>query len=76
VGSECEAEHMPFLLEILTYDIQLQDEKSAEYVKLRPSKVIRSMKVFSEPLYKVDVLKVETPTNMNFVEGLGEETSV
>ncbi|WP_145467298.1 tagatose 1,6-diphosphate aldolase [Staphylococcus pettenkoferi] len=76
VGSECEAEDMPFLLEILTYDSQLQDEKSAEYAKLRPSKVIRSMKAFSDPRYKVDVLKVETPTNMNFVEGLGGETSV
>lgn len=76
VGSECEAEHMPFLLEILTYDSQLQDEKSAEYAKLRPAKVINSMKVFSDPRYKVDVLKVETPTNMNFVEGLGAETPV
>lgn len=34
------------------------------------------MKEFSNPRYKVDVLKVETPTNMNFVEGLGKEEAV
>ncbi len=27
------------------------------------------MKEFSKPQYKVDVLKVEVPVNMNFVEG-------
>lgn len=27
VGAECKAEHVPFLLEILTYDDQIGDEK-------------------------------------------------
>ena len=31
------------------------------------------MKVFSDPRYQVDVLKVEVPVNMNFVEGFTAE---
>ena len=30
------------------------------------------MREFSKPQYKVDVLKVEVPVNMNFVEGFAE----
>ena len=69
IGSECEAEDIPFFLEIVSYDGTLNDEKSAEYAKLKPRKVIEAMKVFSDPRYNVDVLKVEVPVNMNFVEG-------
>src|SRR5699024_11942403 len=39
-------------------------------------KVIRAMNSFSEPRYKADVLKVETPVNMNYVEGLGDKEVV
>ena len=69
IGSECEAEDIPFFLEIVSYDATLNDEKSAEYAKVKPHKVIEAMKVFSDPRYNVDVLKVEVPVNMNFVEG-------
>jgi tagatose 1,6-diphosphate aldolase len=31
------------------------------------------MKEFSKPRYNVDVLKMEVPVNMNYVEGYGEE---
>lgn len=34
------------------------------------------MNSFSEPRYKADVLKVETPVNMNYVEGLGDKEVV
>lgn len=69
VGSECENEDIPHYLEILTYDKDIEDTKSAEFAKVKPSKVIESMSEFSKPQYKVDVLKMETPVNMNFVEG-------
>lgn len=68
VGSECKEEDMPFFLEIVTYDA-VYDGKSSEYIKLRPHKVIDAMKEFSKPRYKVDVLKVEAPVDMNYVEG-------
>lgn len=72
VGYECEALGLPYFLEIVNYDANIDDAKGAEYSKLRPKKVIESIKVFDDPRYKVDVLKVEAPVNMNYVEGYGE----
>ncbi|MDO5088844.1 MAG: tagatose-bisphosphate aldolase [Leptotrichiaceae bacterium] len=72
VGSECLAEDIPFFLEILTYDSKIQDNSSTEFAKVKPRKVIEAMKVFSDKRYNVDVLKVEVPVNMNFVEGFCE----
>ncbi|AXY24981.1 tagatose-bisphosphate aldolase [Suicoccus acidiformans] len=69
VGSECEAEEIPFFLEILTYDANNEDNKGKEYAKVKPHKVNEAMKLFSQDRFKVDVLKVEVPVNMNYVEG-------
>ncbi|NBI42444.1 tagatose 1,6-diphosphate aldolase [[Haemophilus] felis] len=71
VGSECIAEEMPFFLEILTYDANVSDKK--EFARLKPRKVIEAMKIFSHSRFAVDVLKVEVPVDMNFVEGWGED---
>ncbi len=73
VGQETVEENIPFLLEILTYDDQIGDEKGQSYAKVRPHKVIEAMKAFSDEKYNVDVLKVETPVNMNYVEGFAED---
>lgn len=69
LGSECAAEDLPFYLELVSYDANNSDANSLEYAKVKPHKVITMMKEFSKPQYKVDVLKVEVPVNMNFVEG-------
>lgn len=76
IGSECVAENIPFFLEILTYDDNISDNKSREFAKVKPRKVNEAMKVFSEERFHVDVLKVEVPVNMNFVEGYSNEESV
>lgn len=76
IGSECEAEELPFFLELVSYDANNADSNSPEYAKVKPHKVIEMMKEFSDPRYGVDVLKVEVPVNMNFVAGYGEEESV
>lgn len=73
VGGECAAYDIPFFLEIVTYDAYIPDTKSEAYAKVKPHKVIKSMKVFSDPKYQVDVLKMEVPVNMKFVEGFGEK---
>lgn len=73
VGTECQAENIPFLLEILTYDDSIGDEKGEAFAKVRPHKVNEAMRVFSEPRFQVDTLKVEIPVNMNFVEGFGDK---
>jgi tagatose 1,6-diphosphate aldolase len=72
VGSECVGEDVPYYLEILTYDAEIEDSKSPEFAKVKPHKVNEAIKEFSKPQYNVDVLKMETPVNMNFVEGYSE----
>lgn len=72
IGSECLAEDIPFFLEILSYDATDADNKSAKFAKVKPHKVIACMKEFSKDRYAVDVLKVEVPVNMNFVEGFAK----
>lgn len=69
IGSECESEGLPFFLEILAYDESILDTTSVEYAKVKPRKVIEAMRVFSHERFGVDVLKVEVPVNMSFVEG-------
>lgn len=71
VGDECVAEDIPFFLEILAYDENISDASSVEYAKVKPRKVIEAMKVFSDPRFHIDVLKVEVPVNMKYVEGFG-----
>ncbi len=72
IGSECAAEEMPFFLELVSYDSKNSDNSSAEYARSKPHKVIEMMKEFSKPRYQVDVLKVEVPVNMKYVEGFAK----
>lgn len=76
LGSECAGEDRPFYLELLSYDAGIKDSASSEYAKVKPHKVIEMMREFSKPRYQVDVLKVEVPVNMNFVEGFGDKEIV
>ena len=39
---------------------------------MKPRKVNEAMKLFSEARFNVDVLKVEVPVNMKYVEGFAE----
>ncbi|MFB6468474.1 tagatose-bisphosphate aldolase [Cytobacillus sp. Hz8] len=76
IGSECVADDIPFFLELVSYDANIEDTKSKEYARIKPHKVIEMMKEFSKPRYNVDVLKVEVPVNMNYVEGYAENEFV
>ena len=76
IGSGCIAEDIPYFLEILTYDASDMDVTSREYASLKPHKVNGAMREFSKPQYNADVLKVEVPVNMNFVEGYTSEEPV
>src|SRR6266540_3850971 len=69
VGAECAAVDVPFFLKPLAYDDNLGDEKGFEFAKVKPKYVTAYMAEFSKPRYGVDVLKVEVPVNMKFVEG-------
>lgn len=76
IGSECQAEGLPFYLELLSYDANIIDNQSAEYAKVKLHKIIDIMREFSKPRYQVDVLKVEVPINMHYVEGYGKNESI
>jgi tagatose 1,6-diphosphate aldolase len=68
IGDECRANDIPFFLEFVGYEEGI-DEKGLEYAKKKPQIVRASMEEFSKDRYGVDVLKVEIPINMKFVEG-------
>jgi tagatose 1,6-diphosphate aldolase len=69
IGDECRANDVPFFLEFVGYE-DGADEKGLEYAKKKPVVVTESMREFSKDRYGVDVLKVEVPVNMKFVEGV------
>ncbi len=68
LGDECRANDIPFFLEFVGYEEGV-DEKALAYARKKPQIVIDSMKEFSKERYGVDVLKVEVPVNMKYVEG-------
>lgn len=72
IGSECLAEDFPFFLELVSYDGNDSDTSTKAYALKKPHKVIDMMKEFSDPRYGVDVLKVEVPVNMQYVEGFAD----
>lgn len=69
IGGECKAEDVPFFLEPICYNDALGDPKGLEFAKAKPAMVKAYMAEFSKPEYGVDVLKVEAPVNMDYVEG-------
>jgi tagatose 1,6-diphosphate aldolase len=68
IGDECRANDIPFFLEFVGYE-EGADEKGLGFAKKKPEIVMASMAEFSKDQYGVDVLKVEVPVNMKFVEG-------
>src|SRR6201991_1055227 len=69
IGDECLAHDIPFFLEFVGYDAEGGDEKSVAYAKKKPEIVSGSMAEFGKARYNVDVLKVEVPVEMSYVEG-------
>jgi tagatose 1,6-diphosphate aldolase len=68
IGDECRANDIPFFLEFVGYE-EGADEKGFEFAKKKPDIVTRSMEEFTKDRYGVDVMKVEVPINMKFVDG-------
>jgi tagatose 1,6-diphosphate aldolase len=68
IGDECMANDIPFFLEFVGYE-EGADEKGLDYAKRKPEIVTKTMQEFTKDRYGVDVMKVEVPVNMKFVEG-------
>src|SRR2546421_6638543 len=69
IGAECRAYDVPFFLEPLAYSDEVGDETGFEFAKVKPAKVKKYMEEFSKQQYGIDILKVEIPVNMRYVEG-------
>jgi tagatose 1,6-diphosphate aldolase len=67
IGDECRANDIPFFLEFVGYEEGI-DEKGLEFAKKKPAIVKASMAEFTKDRYCVDIMKVEVPVNMKFVE--------
>jgi tagatose 1,6-diphosphate aldolase len=70
IGAECMAVDVPFFLEPITYDDEIGDEKGLAFAKKKPEYVRMAMEEFSKARYGVDILKVEIPVNVKFVQGM------
>src|SRR5437588_7374188 len=68
IGDECRACDILFFMEVVG-DEEGIDEKGLEFAKKKPEIVLGSMAEFTKDRYGVDVMKVEVPVNMKFVEG-------
>ena len=65
VGDECVKHDLPFLLELVSYALE-GTTKSVEFASQKPDLVIRSVKEFTDPSYKVDILKLEFPADLKY----------
>ena len=68
IGDECRANDIPFILELLGYDLQ-GNGKKLRYAKEKPEMVIRSIEEYTKDRYGVDLLKLEVPIDMHFTSG-------
>lgn len=64
VGEECRAANLPFLLELVSYDLTGAGADSEDFARQKPDLVVRSAQEFSDPVYSVDVLKLEFPADL------------
>lgn len=70
IGRECEANDVRYLVEPLVYHRGLETGTAA-FAKAKPELVRRATEAFAAPAMKADVLKVEVPVDLNFVDGFG-----
>ncbi|WP_299780522.1 tagatose 1,6-diphosphate aldolase [uncultured Roseobacter sp.] len=70
IGGRCRAAGIRYLMEPLVYHPDLA-AGTAEYAAQKPDLVRRATDVFADPRFQVDVLKVEIPVDLSFVEGFG-----
>jgi tagatose 1,6-diphosphate aldolase len=64
VGKACRRYDIPYLFELLVYSFPGEDQHTAEYVEQaakRSDHVIESVETFADPVYGVDVFKLESP---------------
>lgn len=76
LGDEARSADIPVFVEPIVYDNEVTNDKSPEFAKLKPQKVIKTIKEFTKDRYHIDVLKVEVPVAFNYVEGFNDRNPV
>lgn len=71
IGAQCRELDLKFLMEPLVYHPDIEPGTRA-YAEIKPDLVRRATKIFAAPRFCADVLKVEVPVDLDFVEGFGE----
>jgi len=71
IGQQCADLNLRYLMEPLVYHPTIQPG-TLEYAQIKPDLVRRATELFAEPRFNADVLKVEVPVDLKFVEGFGE----
>jgi tagatose 1,6-diphosphate aldolase len=67
VGQACARADIPFVLEIVTYAADGTKGGSVEYASRKPEYVEDAARVYTDPQYQVDLMKLEFPANLKFV---------
>ncbi|MEO1313832.1 MAG: tagatose 1,6-diphosphate aldolase [Pseudomonadota bacterium] len=70
VGQACHENGVKFLMEPLVYHPSIAPG-TPEFADIKPELVRRSTALFAAPPFQVDVLKVEVPVDLAYVEGFG-----
>ena len=68
VGTACTQNQVPFILEVMTYTLDGSDKKSAAFARRKPDLVVRTVETYSDPEFKVDLLKVEFPASLKYTD--------
>ncbi|MDF7666973.1 tagatose 1,6-diphosphate aldolase [Orbaceae bacterium ESL0727] len=76
LGDEARSADIPVFVEPIVYDNVITDDKSPEFAKIKPQKVMKTIKEFTKNHYHIDVLKVEVPVAFKYVEGFNENNPV
>ena len=71
IGEQCAQLGLQYLMEPLVYHPTIKPG-TAEYAKIKPDMVTHVTELFAQPQFHADILKVEIPVDLNFVEGFGE----
>jgi len=71
IGQQCKDLNLRYLMEPLVYHPTIESGTAA-YARIKPELVKEATRLFAEPRFHADVLKVEVPVDLNYVEGFGE----
>lgn len=69
VGNEAKRLDFPFVLEPMSYPFKDEEiENEANFIRKKPEIVLKTVEEFSKPEYGVDILKLEFPVDLKFVD--------